>query len=174
MAKYAKNASGDNQFFVNALVTPGEYYFLDGIEEERRFAIDELFLQKVANGIAVMASDNTGTKDFNHAPSGYAFLLDIAEEDEEPEAFVGGLQAKRLKVFKYSKKFTIPDNITNLTIKNSGNNDVHLSFNNDRNDDYFTLESKDSTKIDQLTADKRVIRYKTSSGKPELEIIMWG
>lgn len=174
MPKYVKNTSGADNFFAGVKIKDGNYYLLDGIEEVRRFATNETFLSQLTSQAATMASDNTGTSDIPGAVSGFLFLFDIEPVADEPVVFVGGLMTKRLDVFKYRKKYAIPSDIKNLTLKNIASVDVCISFNDDVSDDYFTLASGETTKILGLTSNKKLLKYVSISDKSKLEIIMWG
>jgi len=100
---HTKNNDSVNHTYLGQLILPGEYYKIMDIER-LRWANRGIFLKDVANSIALMARDDTGSSDILDINEGINFLKEIptpvladysdifyAELDSESESLSGGI-----------------------------------------------------------------------------------
>ena len=169
-----KNNSGSSGTWVGQTISAGAYYEPE-LSELIDWRTDTLVFKNVGDGDLLVNKGADTTDDITNPVVGWNWALGNPDEKEEEEKarFVGGLRTKRLLVRKYSKNFTVPVNVSNLTIKNIGTTDACISFNTDTADDYFRLESKEIIKIIGLTSTNRLLKY-IGDATTTLEIIMWG
>ena len=86
MGKWVKNADIVDRIFAGQLVEVGEYYQMQAVEDAQ-FSSNSQLLSYITSGIAVMAYDNTGSKDITNINQAIDFLKGTISPEFDAEGY---------------------------------------------------------------------------------------
>ena len=70
--------------------------------------------------------------------------------------------------------FNIPNDVSNVILRNDGANDIKISFDDDATEDYFTLKAGATLPVDVSVLGGKTLNTDGIGGASILEIIAWG
>lgn len=84
----------------------------------------------------------------------------------------GVVITKQLIPTKFTQKYVIPADISKVLIKNKGQTDVKICFDNDT--DPYTIDRNEVLPALEVKAEQTTIKYSSETGKGVLNLILWG
>lgn len=86
----------------------------------------------------------------------------------------GVIITKKLSPTKFSQSYTVPPNISKVLIKNKGQDDINICFDNGRAEDSYVIDRGEVLPTLEVQAEKTIIKYSSDTGKGLLNLILWG
>ncbi len=84
----------------------------------------------------------------------------------------GVIITKNLTPTKFTQKYVIPASISKVLIKNKGQTDIKICFDNDT--EPYIIDRDEVLPTLEVKAEQTTIKYSSETGKGLLNLILWG